>query len=314
MVSQFMVDLGKKMLEVKDVNPTTVNTYMRNLYMLNDKKPFTSLVFLKNYSDIESKLEKYKESSQKTFLGGILSVLSLFNDKKGYKKIITHYKNLLDGKEVEETNGEKTAREGKNWITWEEVQRIYKDLQEKVTSFYKKKTLTDKEYETLLMYLLLSLYTLVPPRRNLDYLQMFVVKKWDNSMSKDINYLDFAGTTNPTRFIFNVYKTAKTHGEQIVEIPKELVSPIQIYLKHNKAKTTKTPYSFLVKQNGSKLTVSNSVTRLLNKIFGKRVGSSMLRHIYLSSKYDLSAMEKDATAMGHTIEAQRTYLRKDEED
>jgi hypothetical protein len=35
----------------------------------------------------------------------------------------------------------------------------------------------------------------------------------------------------------------------------------------------------------------------------------MLRHIFLSSKYDINEMETDAKAMGHSVEEQKKYLR-----
>jgi hypothetical protein len=59
------------------------------------------------------------------------------------------------------------------------------------------------------------------------------------------------------------------------------------------------------------LTAVNSITRILNKIFGKKVGSSMLRHIFLSDKYGevKGEMADDAKAMGHSVdEQQNTYV------
>jgi hypothetical protein len=35
----------------------------------------------------------------------------------------------------------------------------------------------------------------------------------------------------------------------------------------------------------------------------------MLRHIFLSDKYDVSEMKEDAEAMGHSMAEQRNYLR-----
>jgi hypothetical protein len=35
----------------------------------------------------------------------------------------------------------------------------------------------------------------------------------------------------------------------------------------------------------------------------------MLRHIFLSTKYDIKEMEKDANAMGHSVEEQKKYMK-----
>ena len=54
----------------------------------------------------------------------------------------------------------------------------------------------------------------------------------------------------------------------------------------------------------------NAITRILNKIFGKNVGATMLRHIYLSAKYDVKEMNDDSDKMGHTSGMQHEYMKK----
>jgi hypothetical protein len=49
----------------------------------------------------------------------------------------------------------------------------------------------------------------------------------------------------------------------------------------------------------------------LNKAFGKKIGASALRHIYLSDKYGDSVEEKkkDAAAMAHSLSEQNEYIK-----
>jgi len=66
----------------------------------------------------------------------------------------------------------------------------------------------------------------------------------------------------------------------------------------------------LVEASGEPLVAVNAITRILNKIFGKKVGSSMLRHIFVTDKYGGVKKEqiKDALAMGHSVaEQQNVY-------
>ena len=92
------------------------------------------------------------------------------------------------------------------------------------------------------------------------------------------------------------------------------------YLRHNPnfrtARGRTADFRFLVKPDGTPLTAVNAITRLLNKLFGKRVGSSMLRHSYLSQKYGtvLEEMKQDAQMMAHSDGVQRTYIRKGDND
>jgi hypothetical protein len=60
------------------------------------------------------------------------------------------------------------------------------------------------------------------------------------------------------------------------------------------------PIPLLVNAEGEPFTNINSITRILNRIFGKRVGVSLLRNIFLTDKYgkEVSDLEEDASAMG----------------
>jgi integrase len=112
-----------------------------------------------------------------------------------------------------------------------------------------------------------------------------------------------------------VYKTSKKHGQQIQDINEELLKCIDLYLKfHPKIKgkvkkTTDTP--FLVGFDGNPLAQVNSMTKIFNKIFGKKISSSALRHIFLSDKYGsiVKDMKNDAEKMGHTVETQKDYIK-----
>ena len=58
---------------------------------------------------------------------------------------------------------------------------------------------------------------------------------------------------------------------------------------------------------------SQDITRLLNKIFGKNIGSSMLRNLYLTNKYGdmVEELKKDTTDMGTSVDtALSTYIKK----
>ena len=67
---------------------------------------------------------------------------------------------------------------------------------------------------------------------------------------------------------------------------------------------------FLVYYN-KKHIPDNGITRILNKIFNKKIGSSMLRHIYLSGKYGnvLEEQKEDAKMMGHNVMTQKDYIK-----
>ena len=307
-VNEFMLELAKKLREEKKVAESTANAYIRAMYLLNGKQPYKNLTFLKNTSAIADLVSKYAESTIKTIYASIVSVLSLFKDKPTYKKIYQHYYDLMMGKSEEAKQNEssdKTQKQTDNWITWDEVQKKVADLREKVAEFKSNKSITSQQYESLLHYLIVSLYTETQPRRNQDYLDMYVAKK--QPIETEHNYVVLT-KTKPTSFVFNKFKTSKKYGQQTLEVPETLANVISEYLKFHPLKKNAS-YKFLVSYDGTPVTAVNAITRVLNKIFGKRVGSSMLRHIFLSTKYDIKEMEKDANAMGHSVEEQKKYMK-----
>ena len=320
-VTEFMLQLSKNIIDTRKVGESTAAAYIRSLYILNDKKPFKTLTFLKDTEKIDKLIVAYAPSTQKALYSTLSSVLSLYKDKPTYKRVYTFYYDKMMGKskEASEVNPhEKTATQKDNWISWDEVKKRHSDLKEKVDAFVSQKALTPSQFETLLQYTVLSLYTFSQPRRNQDYMDMFVsiLKKLKpEELSKDKNYLTVEKI--PTKFIFNKYKTAKKYGQQIIDISPELSEVLAMYLKHhpllkgNKSKTVEC--KFLVNSDGTPFTALNAITRILNKIFGKKIGSSMLRHIYISDKFgdEFKEMSETAANMGHSVSEQRNYAKSD---
>ena len=57
---------------------------------------------------------------------------------------------------------------------------------------------------------------------------------------------------------------------------------------------------------------SQEITRLLNNVFGKSIGSSMLRNLYLSNKYGdtVEKFKKDTKNMATSVDVElSTYIK-----
>jgi len=306
-ISPFMMTLHKELKDKRNIADVTASQYIRTLYSLNSERPFNNLAWLKNTESVEMRLSEYAESTQKTMLSTIVSTLSLMSDKSSYKKIFAYWYNRMMDKSTEARNTDtsvKTPKQEKNWLSWDVILAHEKRLAEEADRIVKQKVLSTSDWNTLLSYMILSLYTKFSPRRNQDYQFMKVVKSEKQATNLDFNYY----ITDKYEFVFNKYKTAKAHGEQKFEVPTDLVNVINLYLKKHPG-VSKSPYFFLVQADDTPLPSVNSVTRILNRIFGKNVGTTMLRHIYLSAKYDVSEMNEDAEKMGHTSGMQREYLK-----
>ena len=316
-VNSFMLALHEKLMKDKKIAETTATLYIQNLYNLNSRSPFTSLSFLKKKDRINDVLNGYADSTKKSILGGVVSVLDMYKTKPTYKKIYEHYRLLMTNKIQEfkdKPKGVMNEKQKQNWLSWEEVEERKHKLCEEVIELQNKKRISDTQFKKLQQFFVLSLYTDIPPRRNQDYALCYIVKSFNDKLPTDRNYY----VLNDEEFVFNKYKTSKSYGQQKVSVKdnETFLTTFKLYFKFhplNKGRFGKNKQiPLLCNYDGSTLSSCNTITRILNKIFGKKVGSSMLRHFYLSSKYsdELQEMESDAIAMGHSKnEAHTTYIK-----
>ena len=257
----------------KVLSENTIKLYEANLKRLNGGVLPTSPTFLKNTDAVMEKIEKFSMNTKKTYF---ITIVSYLKDKKVPKKVIKFYTDKMDelNKTFEDRKGEKTETQEKNWIEWDQVIDHYNKLN-----------------PASLAHLVLALFVLQPPRRSKDYFLMKIVPEYNETMDKDFNYLDWKNM----RFYFNNYKTKGAYGTQTVDVSPELQ---EVFHNHFPLKKKFAPF-FLLQRDGERLP-DNGITRILNTVFGKKISVSMLRNIYLSSKYgeQQKAMESDASAMG----------------
>jgi len=286
---------------------STKETYKKNISRLNDGKEIKNYNFLKKTDEILKKISHLKPNTQRTYL---ISIVSTLKGVKGFDTVAKFYYNLMMEMNKDlKVNNSKSETQEKNWISQDDVLGVYKNLYERVFPLLGLKKVNAKEWDEILDLIILSLYTLNPPRRNKDYqacLWLNAPKDLPDNF-KDFNYYD------KDKFLFYQFKTMGTYGLQEMPINPDLVELLKLYLKLHPLKKTKNPY-LLVHYDGKPLDKVNDITRILNRIFGKKIGVSMLRNIYLTDKFKdpINELRDTATAMGtssSTIE--NNYIKMD---
>jgi hypothetical protein len=199
---------------------------------------------------------------------------------------------------------EKTQKQQDAMIPMKEVHERREELAKQVNGFGTE--LTPGEYDTLLMWTLVCLYTEIQPRRNQDYTHMVVVEELPEELDPEANYL----VLSDHQFVFNKYKTKKHYGQQVVDIPETLMEHLTHYMKYHPC-GKQDSFHFLVTQSGAELNRINGITRYLNRAFGKNIAATALRHIYLSDKYaeNIVERERDAAVMAHSMSTQNSYVK-----
>jgi len=266
---------------------------------------------IEHNKEILESLMTYKPNIRKTKLSAFIVVLDQKDDTPDdVKEIIDNYRKQLfadaDDVDKDEKKQKLTESQEKNYITWDEVLKIYENLRTEAEPLFKLENLNKKQYNKLQEFVLLSLYVLTPPRRSLDYAQ-FKIKSIDESTD---NYMTVKGRKKEGTLVFNAYKNSKRLGKQEVKISNALRNIIQKWMLKN-------PNEYLITTNTGNRIEQPRVNLMLNNIFNKNIGSSLLRHIYLTHKYgdvDLEEMEKTTHEMGNSeIERTLKYVKKNEQ-
>ena len=177
---------------------------------------------------------------------------------------------------------------------------LYNKLKKDAYALMRKKDKKMNDLQEIQMFVMLTLFVLIPPRRALDYTEM-KIKNVDKT--KD-NYIQ------GNKFVFNIYKTSKQKGRDVINIPKELKTILNKWVKIN-------PYDYLLfDAKGNKLT-SVKLNQRFNKLFGKKFSVNMFRKLYLTDKYadtmeEMKALETDMKKMGSSKSQINHYVKIDD--
>lgn len=273
----------------------TYNSILTNLY----KKVFKGEELDTGKFQDTDKILKYLADLPFNRRKTILSALVVITDKKEYRdnmlEDISEYKQDVNKQE-------KTESQKENWVDSEELNKIYAELKKNAELLYKKSHLAKNDYQQIQNYVLISLLGgfYIPPRRSLDYSSPFKIKNIDK---ENDNYLD------KNTMVFNRFKTAKTYGEQKVNIPTALKSILNKWIKIN-------PTDYLFFDSNMNPLSSVKITQRLNKIFGKKASINQMRKTYLSTKYadtikTNKEMAEDLKEMGSSMIQAPIYIKQE---
>jgi uncharacterized protein (DUF1330 family) len=297
-----------------NVKDTSIKCYLQAIKKLCRElfaSETCSLVYFNDHNSVIDYIKtKVKSvSTRKNIVTAIIVILKANNKK--HKEYSLYQKELANEQQDSYLDNIKTDKEEKNWITGKEITDI---LDQKLVLLKDFKG-SDRQYaDVYQQYLVLNLYTQLPPIRNDFALTKIVdIKDFDVcKVSNDTNYINLHDNT----FVLCNYKTSKTYGTKKIDIPNDLMKIINKFEDIKKEKLSYTGDAFLINTTNKESMNKNTLTKYLNKIFyPKKVSTTLIRKCYLSEKYPIihthREREKDADIMGHNIgTAQSVYTKK----
>ncbi len=323
-----MESLIKTLKEKRGVRDSTVKIYTRSLNRISQKiqnKDYDKRDFLKSkIKDIVEYLNTLSDSVKKNLISAILIALSPSAKRSpvsGYKEVYDKYNNILLEEHKKYYNGikdkQKNEKESKNWMEWDEILKYRRKLAGQIRKLgYNQKSdvvKSKKDLQLLQSYLILSLYTLMSPRR-LEFADTKVVTNSEYNTipqsDKDDNIYLVKVSRNKKFFSFGK-NAVKSQTKDNVKIPvdRQLNSVINLWLNFNKSD------HFLQDSRGNKLT-KNGLTKAIQKIFkplDKNISASMLRKIKVSHEFDPAIEDKKAKLakeMNHSVNVQQQIYSK----
>lgn len=181
------------------------------------------------------------------------------------------------------------VKETENYMSMEEIEKKRDEIKKTLTKYF---TLND------IYYVLLSLYTYLPPLRSEDYCRTVLCFNKEENPEEYISYL----CLKSKKLHIAQGKTFGKHGERIIDVPDELVYTLKMFKIKSNSKYV------ICAKNGSRVS-SAYFTKLFNEATGKKISSSMMRKIYVSDEIidkNKKAVDRIKTAkiMGHSVGTQ----------
>jgi len=240
-------------------------------------------------------------------IGLIRRILTAIRHTKTYVDEYDTYNEVISEASKLEKANVPLHTNGFNVIDWEEA-IAGRVTGSKINEAFKKDNNTDITTGSDIYTVIWALFTKFPVRRNGDFsLMKYVIDENDTIDDRYNYYVD--GLTS--KFIFNRYKTSRTYGRQIFEVPAELVDIIR---RHIDSVDKKVGDMLIVYNQGSVEYNHNTFREKVYDIFNTPVNG--LRHSYISYLYirgreDTSAnilnVKECSYMMAHSVDTHLSY-------
>ena len=311
MDKQSIIDIIKK--SKPNAKDSTVNMYSANLLKLMKLFDMDNLDFLKDMDKVEDKIKDLHYTTKRNYLNAIIVYLTAKDkDDKKIEKYVETRDKYNDLYQEHQSSGVISDKQKNSFVPIEEVNKMIKQMAKEIKDkkLKSKDDLTAKDKNLITVYTLFNIYTRLPLRNDLAGMQVInkrAYNKLSDKEKEENNYLVI--NKNTMYMVLNQYKTSSKYKELNIDIPKDLERLLRQYIKINGK-------GILFKSSTGKPLTRNALSQLLlktsKKYMGKSISTTMLRKIYLSSKYGAmkKELEADNKVMGHSKEvALNTYIK-----
>ena len=308
-----------------NVKPNTIKQYEVNLKKLQKIYDTDNYDFLSKPDDVMDKIKDLHYLSQRNILNAIVVLLMALNHDEKYDELLITYGDLRDELNDKYSDEQKSGvisdKQSKNFTTTEEIFKMINQMAEDLKPLKKKNKdeITKKEMQLLQAYTLFNIYSRMPMRNDvagMTAINQAAYKKLSEKDKKENNYL-VVPSKGQLYFVLNQYKTNRKYKE--LDLPIEdanLRKILRYYLKMNGTEKGGILFKTSTGKPLTRTELSKVLLKYSKKYMDKSISTTLLRKIYLSSKYgDMKKeLEKDNKVMGHSkAVALDTYVKEAKE-
>tara|TARA_R110001592_G_C13151292_1_gene748168 strand:- start:349 stop:1326 length:978 start_codon:yes stop_codon:yes gene_type:complete len=295
-----------------NIKDTSIKMYESNLNKLKKMFDADDWKFLDDVDEVVNKLGHLTSNTRRNYYNSVIILLMALNSKGEHDEVLKKYEELRDKGNQDyqdaQASGQISDKQKENFVDIEEVYKMIetmgKELKER--KIKKKEDLSSKDKALLQVYVMYNILVRIPLRNDLSGMDA-ITKRAYNKLSKDEKEAQNFMVVEKDKlwFVLNKYKTSSKYEELRIDIEdNDLKKLLRMYIRIN-------GMGELFKSSTGKALSRNAISQLLlktsEKYMNKKISTTMLRKIYLSSKYsDLkNEMKKDAHMMGHSVDTQQ---------
>jgi len=290
-----------------NLKPNTVKQYevqLRKLQQLFDTEGWD---FLNNIDSVKDKLSDRHYTTQRNYYNSIIVLLMALNHDKEYDDLIKEYVTIRDSlneKYVEQqSTGKISEKQKNNFVDLCEIQKMLSQMENEIKKerIKKKENITKNDLELLTAYTLFSFLVRLPTRNDMAEMQLISKGEFNKLTDSKNNYL--VREKSKMFILLTNYKTNKTYGNKLIDIPKDLEKILRMYIKLTKKSNGDVVFTNFKGEPINRNAISQLLIKTSNHYLDKSISSTMMRKIVLSDKFcDTNKEKKEMSHItGHDI-------------
>ena len=291
-----------------NLKPNTVKQYEVQLRKLQSLFETDTWNFLSDFDSVKDKLSDRHYTTQRNYYNSIIVLLMALNHDKEYDDLIKEYvksRDSLNEKYVEQqSTGKISEKQKNNFVDLCEIQKMLSQMENEIKKerIKKNENITKNDLELLTGYTLFSFLVRLPTRNDMAEMQLISKGEYNKLSDKsDTNYL--VREKSKMFILLTNYKTNKTYGNKLIDIPKDLEKILRMYIKLTKKSNGDVIFTNFKGEPINRNGISQLLIKTSKHYLDKSISSTMMRKIVLSDKFCDTNKEKQEMShiTGHDI-------------